>query len=78
MSDDQDGCEWVVPDKRPLNGCVCACNMIKIIMSQKKPGRKDVTTKNVDNFLDVANSACVHETSETNTNFLQPNNNTLV
>ena len=33
MSDDQDGCEWVrffwylptrvVPDKRPLNGCVC-------------------------------------------------------
>ena len=31
MSDDQDGCEWVnvsssfVPDKRPLNGCVCVC-----------------------------------------------------
>ena len=33
MSDDQDGCEWVnvssgtrvVPDQRPLNGCVCAC-----------------------------------------------------
>ena len=34
MSNDQDGCEWVnvffwyrptrvVPDKRPLNGCVC-------------------------------------------------------
>jgi len=36
MSDDQDGCElserffwyrptWVVPDQRPLNGCVCVC-----------------------------------------------------
>ena len=36
MSDDQDGCEWVnvpsgtgvpgiVPDKGPLNGCVCMC-----------------------------------------------------
>jgi len=36
MSDHQDGCEWVnissgtgptrvVPDKRPLNGCVCVC-----------------------------------------------------
>ena len=35
MSDDQNGCEWVsffwyrptrvVPDQRPLNGCVCVC-----------------------------------------------------
>ena len=23
MSDDEVGCEWVVLDQRPLNGCVC-------------------------------------------------------
>ena len=39
MSDDQDGCEWVsvssgtgllrvVPDRRPLNGCVCVCEQV--------------------------------------------------
>ena len=39
MSDDQDGCEWlsffwyrptwVVPDQRPLNGCVCVCVCVR-------------------------------------------------
>ena len=34
MSDDQDGCECVsvssrvVPDQRPLNGCVCVCVLV--------------------------------------------------
>jgi len=42
MSDDQDGCEWVnecffwyrptrvVPDQRPLNGCVCVCVCVAV------------------------------------------------
>jgi len=41
MSDDQDGCEWVsffwyqptrvVPDQRPLNGCVCVCYLLRFL-----------------------------------------------
>jgi len=38
MYDDQDGCEWVnvssgtglVPDKRPLNGCVCVRVRVRV------------------------------------------------
>jgi len=46
MSDDQDGCEWVnvssgtvptqiVPDKRPLNGCVCVCALTPLLVGPR-------------------------------------------
>jgi len=51
MFDDQDGCEWVsfflyrptqvVPDQRPLNGCVCVCTAYNIdLSSQLKASRQ--------------------------------------
>jgi len=42
MSDEQDGCEWVnvfwyqptqiVPDKGPLNGCVCEVWRMEVVL----------------------------------------------
>ena len=52
MSDDQDGCEWVsvssgttrvVPDQRPLNGCVCVCLFITIFGTLSFPITEDAS-----------------------------------
>ena len=47
MSNDHDGCEWVnvssgtgphgvVPDKGPLNGCVCVCVLVTLLSPNKR------------------------------------------
>ena len=50
MSDDQDGCEWVsvstrvVPDQRPLNGCMClsVCSQASCSHRQLPYWEKDI------------------------------------
>jgi len=64
MSDDQDGCEWVnvffwyrltrvVPDKRPLNGCVCG---LTYLLHKSKMGRKFPRR---DEYLTIGSVRCL-------------------
>ena len=61
MSDDQDGCEWVnvssgtglprvVPDKRPLNCCVCVCVLFCVDKPFDKTNRVVFLTPKYINF----------------------------